>query len=166
MMKINELTIVILIFLLLTILLSILKIVNLSFSDILSYLMITIGAILVYSETIRQNKVLVFLGSEILLLGVFFIITENFNVDLTSSVSIPIILIFAGSGLLIVYISTSTNKYILLGSAVLLSVGLTLLLIKSHWGVGLFIKSLLPVLNFLWPISLIILILVLLLRIK
>jgi hypothetical protein len=166
MMKTNDLAIVILIFLLTAILLSVLNIIALSFSDILSYLMIAVGAILIYSETIKQNKLLIFLGAIIFLLGIYFIITNNFEVQINSSLGIPIILIFLGSGLLAVHITTSTNKYFLIGSITLLLVGLILLLINSHSEMGSFIKSLLPVINFLWPISLIIIILILLLRIK
>ena len=63
-------------------------------------------------------------------------------------------------------ISTSTKKIVLLVSVILLSAGLTLLLVDSSWKLGSFIQSVLSVVNFLWPIAIIIVILVLLLRIK
>ena len=166
MIKINDLSLVIIIFAFLLILLSFLNILSTSFSDILSYLMIAVGLILVYSEIIRQNRVLIFLGSIIFLVGIFFLIIENFYVELNSNMSVPIILIFAGSGLLLVYITTSTKNIFFLASVILLSVGLTLLLVSSHWKIGLFINSILPVINYIWPVVLVVIIIILLLRIK
>lgn len=166
MIKINDLSLVIIIFAFLLILLSFLNILSTSFSDILSYLMIAVGLILVYSEIIRQNRVLIFLGSIIFLVGIFFLITDNFYVELNSNMSVPIILIFAGSGLLLVYITTSTKNIFFLASVILLSVGLTLLLVSSHWKIGLFINSILPVINYIWPVVLVVIIIILLLRIK
>ena len=166
MIKINDISLVILIFAFLLILLSFLNILSTSISDILSYLMIAVGLILVYSEIIRQNKVLIFLGSIIFMVGIFFLITENFYVELNSGMIVPIILIFAGSGLLLVHITTSTKNIYLLASVILLSVGLTLLLVASHWKVGLFINSVLPIINYIWPVVLVVIIIILLLRIK
>ena len=119
MIKINDISLVILIFVFLLILLSFLNILSTSISDILSYLMIAVGLILVYSEIIRQNKVLIFLGSIIFMVGIFFLITENFYVELNSGMIVPIILIFAGSGLLLVHITTSTKNIYLLASVIL-----------------------------------------------
>jgi len=166
MIKINDISLVIIIFAFLLILLSFLNIISASFSDILSYVMIAVGMILVYSEIVRQNRVFIFLGSLIFLVGIFFLITENFYVELNSNMSVPIILIFAGAGLLLVHITTSTKNIFLIASVILLSVGLTLLLVGSHWKVDLFINSVLPVINYLWPVVLIVIILILLLRIK
>jgi len=166
MIKINDISLVILIVALLLIVLSFLNILSTSFSDILSYLMIAVGLILVYSEIIRQNRVLIFLGSIIFMVGIFSLITENFYVELNPSMSIPIIIIFAGSGLLLVHITTSTKNIFFIASVVLLSVGLTLLLTSSHWKVGLFISSVLPVINYIWPVVLVVIIIILLLRIK
>lgn len=165
-MKLNDIAVVIVIFIIIFLILSFLNIVSITYSDILSYSLVTIGIALVYSEVIRQNRLLIFLGSVIFLTGIFFLITENFNVHATKEMRLPIILIFSGSGLLMVHISTATKKIFLLASVILLSAGLTLLLVSSHWKLGSFIQSVLSVVNFLWPVAIIIIILVLLLRIK
>jgi membrane-bound ClpP family serine protease len=165
-MKLNDIAVVIVVFIIIFLILSFLNIVSISYSDILSYSLITIGIALVYSEVIRQNRLLIFLGSVIFLTGIFFLITENFNVHATKEMRFPIILIFSGSGLLMVHICTATKKIFLLASVILLSAGLTLLLVSSHWKLGSFIQSVLSVVNFLWPVVIIIIILVLLLRIK
>ncbi|MCW9096576.1 MAG: hypothetical protein OQJ93_04230 [Ignavibacteriaceae bacterium] len=166
MMRLNDIALVIAIFIIVSLILSFLNIISTSFTNILSYSLITIGIALVYSEVIKQNRLLVFIGSIVFLTGIFFLITENFDVHATSGMRLPFILIFSGSGLLMVHISTSTKKIVLLVSVILLSAGLTLLLVDSSWKLGSFIQSVLSVVNFLWPIAIIIVILVFLLRIK
>jgi hypothetical protein len=66
--------------------------------------------------------------------------------------------------LLVLHISTSTNRIFLIISIILLTAGLTLLLMNSHWSMGSFIQSFLPVLNFLWPALIILMLIVLFLK--
>ena len=165
-MKLNDIAVALVIFIIASLILSFLNILSISFQDILSYSLITIGMSLVYSEVIRQNKFLIFLGSLIFLAGIFFLITENFDIHINVGMSLPIILIFSGSGLLMVHISTSSKKIYLIVAVILLSAGLALFMARSNWSGSLFIQSLLSVLNFLWPVGILIIILVLLLRIK
>jgi hypothetical protein len=51
-------------------------------------------------------------------------------------------------------------------SIILLSAGLTLLIMNSHLSIGSFIQSLLPVLNFLWPAIIILIVIALFLKIR
>jgi len=163
-MKLNHLAILVILFIIISFLLSIFKIISISFTDILSYSLIIIGIALVYGESIRQNRLSVFLGSIIFLVGVYFLVSENFELTNSVGMSIPIILILAGSGLLVLHISTSTNNIFLIISIILLTAGLTLLLMNSHWSMGSFIQSFLPVLNFLWPALIILMLIVLFLK--
>jgi len=165
-MKLNDLALTIVLFIIITFLLSVFNILSIVFTDILAYSLLVIGVALVYTETIRQNRPSVFLGSIIFLFGVYFLITENFNLNISDAVYVPIILIFGGSGLLMLYISTSTHKIFLLISIILLTAGITLIIANSHWGLMSFFLSILPVLNFLWPVLIIFLLLIFLMRVK
>lgn len=165
-MKLNDIALAIALFIIVSLILSLLNILSISFTNILSYSLIIIGIALVYIEVIKQNRLLIFIGSIAFLTGIFFLITENFEVNTTSGMRLPFILIFSGAGLLMVYISTPIKKIILLSSLVLLSAGLTLLLVDSHWNFQLFIQSLLSVVNFLWPVAIIIVFLIFLLQAK
>jgi hypothetical protein len=165
-MKLNDLAIIVVLFIIASFFLSIFKIISITLTDILSYALLIIGIALVYGESIRQNRLTVFLGSIIFLLGVYFLITENFNLNISEGMSISLILIFAGSGLLVLHISTSTKIIFLIISIILLSAGLTLFIINSHWSFGSFLQSVLPILNILWPVLIILIVLVLLLRNK
>ena len=165
-MRLNDLAIIIVVFIIVSFLLSLFNILSITFTDILSYSLLIIGIALVYGESIRRNRLSVFLGSVIFLLGVYFLISENFNLNVSGVTSIPIILIFAGSGLLILHISTSTKNIFLIISILLLSAGMTLFIVNSHWNISSFIQSFLPVLNFLWPVIIILILISLLLKIK
>jgi hypothetical protein len=165
-MRLNDLAIIVVVFIIVSFLLSLFNILSITFTDILSYSLLIIGIALVYGESIRRNRLSVFLGSVIFLLGVYFLISENFSLNISEVTSIPIILIFAGSGLLILHISTSTKNIFLIISIVLLSAGLTLFIVNSHWNISSFIQSFLPVLNFLWPVIIILILISLLLKIK
>ena len=165
-MRLNDLAIIIVVFIIVSFLLSLFNILSITFTDILSYSLLIIGIALVYGESIRRNRLSVFLGSVIFLLGVYFLISENFSLNISEVTSIPIILIFAGSGLLILHISTSTKNIFLIISILLLSAGMTLFIVNSHWNISSFIQSFLPVLNFLWPVIIILILISLLLKIK
>jgi hypothetical protein len=165
-MKLNDLAIIIILFIIVAFLLSILNVIDITLTNILSYALLIIGLALVYGESIRQNRLSVFLGSIIFLLGVYFLISENFELNNRDGMSVPIILIFAGTGLLVLHISTKTKKIFLIISIILLSAGLTLLIMNSHLSIGSFIQSLLPVLNFLWPAIIILIVIALFLKIR
>jgi len=165
-MKLNDLALIIVLFIIVSFLLSILNVIDITLTNILSYALLIIGIALVYGESIRQNRLSVFLGSIIFLLGVYFLISENFELSNRNGMSVPIILIFAGTGLLVLHISTKAKKIFLIISIILLSAGLTLLIMNSHLSIGSFIQSLLPVLNFLWPAIIILIVIALFLKIR
>jgi hypothetical protein len=165
-MKLNDLAIIIILFIIVSFFLSIFKIIPITLTDILSYSLLIIGIALVYGESLRQKRLTVFLGSIIFLLGVYFLIAENFNLNISEGMSIPLILILAGSGLLVLHISTSTKIIFLIISIIFLSAGLILLIVYSHWSFSSFLLSLLPILNYLWPVLIILFVLVILLRNK
>lgn len=165
-MKLNDLALIIVLFIIATFLLSTFNIISIVFTDILAYSLLVIGVTLVYTETIRQNRPSVFLGSIIFLFGVYFLITEKFNLNISDGFYVPIILFFGGAGLLMLYISTSTHKIFLIISIIFLSVGITLILTNSHWGIASFALSVLPVISFFWPVLVIFLLLIFLMRVK
>ena len=165
-MKLNDLTLIIILFIIVSFILSLFGIISFAFTDILAYLLLVIGAALVYTETIRQNKLSIFLGTIIFLFGVYFLVTEKFNLNPGEEYYLPIILILSGSGFLLLYTLTSVQKIYLIGSLLLITSGMTLLVISSNLAVKSFFFSILPVLEFLWPVIIILLILFFLLRVK
>lgn len=165
-MKLNDLALIIVLFIIVSFVLSLFKIISFVFTDILAYSLLVIGLALVYTETIRQSKVSVFVGTIIFLFGVYFLITENFNINPREEFYLPILLIFCGSGLLMLYILTNSSNIILIFSIIAFAAGTTILLIISNLAVKSFFLALLPVLNFLWPVLIILFILIFLMRVK
>lgn len=165
-MKLNDLAIIIVLLIIISFILSAFNISPVALSNILAYSLLIIGVAVVYTETIRQNRFSVFIGSIIFLFGVYFLITENFNLIIPEDFYIPLILIFGGTGLLMLYIATATQKLFLYISIIFLTAGITLIIANSHWGISTFIHSFLPVLSFLWPMLIVFLLLIFLMRVK
>jgi hypothetical protein len=165
-MKLNDLAILIVLLIIISFILSAFNISPVALSNILAYSLLIMGVAVVYTETIRQNRFSVFIGSIIFLFGVYFLITENFNLIIPEDFYIPLILIFGGTGLLMLYITTVTKKLFLYISIIFLTAGITLIIANSHWGIRTFIHSFLPVLSFLWPILIVFLLLIFLMRVK
>lgn len=163
-MRLNDLALVIILFIALAFIFSFLGIITLSLTGIISYSLLIIGISLVYSESLRQNRLSVFFGSIIFLLGVYILVSENYILNLSESISVPTILFFAGSGLLVIHISTSTKIIFLILSVLFLSAGTTLFIINSHFRISSFIQSVLLILNILWPLLIVLGIFVFLMR--
>jgi len=162
--KLNYLLIIIVAFIFLYLFLSFAGVVSTSITEILSYCMITLGIFFVYSESIRKNIFLIFIGSILFLLGIFFIVVEQFNLHTSGKVAIPLILILCGTGLLNVYIVMWERKLILIFSVVLITAGITLLTLQSHLSLISFLGSILLVLNYLWPVLVLALLIIILIR--
>ncbi len=165
-MKLNDLAIIIVLLIIISFILSAFNISPVALSNVLAYSLLIIGVAVVYTETIRQNRFSVFIGSIIFLFGVYFLITENFNLIISEDFYIPLILIFGGTGLLMLYIATAAQKLFLYISIIFLTAGITLIIANSHWGIKTFIHSFLPVLSFLWPMLIVFLLLIFLMRVK
>jgi hypothetical protein len=165
-MKLNDLAIIIVLLIIISLILSAFDISPIALTNVLAYSLLIIGVAVVYIETIKQNRFSVFIGSIIFLFGVYFLITENFNLNIPEDFYIPLILIFGGTGLLMLYIGIATRKIFLFISIIFLTAGITLIIVKSHCGVVTFVHSFLPVLNFLWPMLIVFLLLIFLMRVK
>jgi len=165
-MKLNDLALITILFIIISFVLSAFDVIPIEITDILAYSLLVIGIALVYSETIRQNRLSVFVGSIIFLFGVYFLISENFNLNISDDFYIPLILIFGGSGLLMLHIATGAQKIFLYLSLIFLSAGIAIIIANSHWSLKVFYLSFLPVLNYLWPIAIIFLVLIYLMRVK
>jgi len=165
-MKLNDLALLTILFIIISFVLSAFDIIPIEITEILAYSLLVIGIALVYSETIRQNRLSVFVGSIIFLFGVYFLITENFNLNISDEFYVPLILIFGGSGLLILHIATAAQKIFLFLSLIFLSAGIAIIVANSHWSLKVFYLSFPPVLNSLWPVAIIFLFIIFLMRTK
>jgi hypothetical protein len=165
-MKLNNLALVTIMFIIISFILSAFDIISIELTEILAYSLLVIGIALVYTETIRQNRVSVFIGSIIFLFGIYFLITEHFNLNIGEDFYVPLILIFGGTGLLILFITTVTQKIFLYLALIFLSAGIAIIITNSHWGLKVFFLAFIPVLNSIWPILIFFLILIFLMRVR
>ena len=73
-MKLNGLALIIVIFIILSFFLLAFDVIPVSMTDVLAYSLLVIGVALVYTESIRLNRLSVFIGSVIFLFGGYFLI--------------------------------------------------------------------------------------------
>ncbi|MFI5236619.1 MAG: hypothetical protein ACHQLA_01620 [Ignavibacteriales bacterium] len=166
MIKLNQIAGILAGFIALSLLLSLVGIISFNFSEILSYSLIVLGIYFVYSEAGGGNIILVFVGAVTFLAGTYFRVVDYFNLKTNAGLILPIILMFSGAGLFIVYLAANVKKIFLILSILLFAMGLTLMLAQSHFKIYSFLQSVLAVLNFLWPVIIIVVLIVLLVRNK
>ena len=149
-------------FVILSVLLSGIGIIDVSMNQIFNYSIITLGIMMVYPGFTDNNKILIFFGSAVFLIGVVFLVQTDYEVYDLDKITTSLVLIISGSSLFIVFVSDTNNKLLLIFSAILWIAGMVLLLINSSIEAGRFFQAIINVgLNF-WYIFLLALIIIVL----
>lgn len=125
--------------------LSTLGLVDVSFNDALNYSIIMLGIGMVYTGFTDDNKLLIFLGSTVFLIGIVFLVQSDFEVHGLEKVTASLVLLVAGSSLFTVFISDTDKKWLLIISLLLWIAGMVFLLIDSSVAAGGFFESIVKV---------------------
>ena len=142
-------------FIIISVLLNIFDIAYVSSSDIFGYSFIILGSSLVYTAFIQNKKTIAFIGSVTFLSGVLLIILDNFEIYIHQDFVLPIILLVAGCGLLMAYLTDFAKRFILLLSVIFLTAGFTLLIFQKSFDFGIYYRSVLSIISVYWIIILI-----------
>lgn len=150
-----------------TILLYILRLfgfIRIDGGQILGYAFIFYGISSVYMSFGQKEKFLLALGSVFFCLGIFLFLINNFRFPSISNLIIPTVLMTFSVTLFLLYLDNTKNKFMLFSSAALFAVTL---IIAKIWGVisfsSFFISAWSTILGY-WPIVLIFLFVLFLLR--
>jgi len=162
--KANAITVLIVSFAIISLLLSWTGILNIPVSDIISYTLLITGFGLVYPGIMHESKVLVFTGTVFFLIGVLFLITDHFNITIDEYIISPVILLSAGSGMLMVYVTIKSRRMHLYLSLILLTAGVTVVVSENHFEAGRLIKSIPHFLNYYWPVVIILVLIIVLIK--
>jgi hypothetical protein len=144
--------------------LSSIGVINVSFSEILYFLLITLGIGLVYIGIDGKISVIIFFGTVMFLLGVLLLTNLNFNVKIENVGYVSITLLIATAGFLMIYIGNPIKKRNLIFSFVLFTLASILIFTKTRFEFNAFLQSIIPLLNIYWPAIVIFILLVILLR--
>ena len=142
-------------FIIISVLLNIFDIAYVSENDIFGYSFIILGSSLAYTAFIQNKKTIAFIGSVTFLSGVLLIILDNFEIYIHQDFVLPIILLVAGCGLLMAYLTDFAKRFILLLSVIFLTAGFTLLIFQKSFDFGIYYRSVLSIISVYWIIILI-----------
>jgi hypothetical protein len=153
-----------LIFLVLSILLKIGGIIDVSFSELAGYGFIFYGIGTVYISMGRNKKKLLFIGAVSFLVGVVLFITSNYDFLKLSNIVLPSIFFILGTGFLVLFIDDLSNKLLLAISVIFLISGIFFFTKLGTFNLSDFLKSTLSISMKYWPVIIIVTALILLLK--
>jgi len=142
-------------FIIISVLLNIFEIAYVSSNDIFGYSFIILGSSLAYTSFIQNKKTIVFIGSATFLSGVLLIILDNFEIYIHQDFVLPIILLVAGCGLLMTYLTDFAKRILLLLTVIFLTTGFALLIFQKSFDFRIYYRSVLSIISVYWPIILI-----------
>jgi hypothetical protein len=139
-------------FIVISVLLSIFEIAYVSVNDIFGYSFIILGSSLAYTAFIKNKKLIAFIGSATFLSGVLLITLDNFEIYIQKDFILSIIMIIAGCSLLIAYLTDFAKRILLFLALIFLTAGFTLLIFQKSFDFGVYYRSVLSLATVYWPI--------------
>lgn len=153
-----------LIFLVLSILLKLVGILNISFTELAGYALIFYGLGTVYVSMGKNKKHLLFIGAVSFLIGVELFITSNYDFLNLSNIVLPSIFFILGTAFLVLFIDDLSNRLLLMIAIIFLISGFFFFTKLGTFNVSDFLKSTLSISITYWPVIIIITALILLLK--
>jgi len=139
-------------FIVISVLLSIFEIAYVSINNIFGYSFIILGSSLAYTAFIKNKKLIAFIGSATFLSGVLLITLDNFEIYIQKDFILSIIMIIAGCSLLIAYLTDLAKRILLFLALIFLTAGFTLLIFQKSFDFGIYYRSVLSLVTVYWPI--------------
>ena len=148
----------------LSVLLKIIGIINISYAELAGYALIFYGIGTVYVSMGKNKRRILFMGAAAFLVGMILSITSNYDFLKLSNIVLPSIFIILGTAFLILFIDDSSNRLLLIISAIFLIFGIFFFTKLGTFNLSDFLKSTLSISLKYWPIIIIITALILLLK--
>ena len=137
-------------------LLRIINVIALDVEELYGYGFILYGIATVYTTFGEENKVMLFLGSVIFLLGIVISLPAHFDIIRISDLFLPSALLIGGISLFVVYLDDTKNIILLIASFILLLSGTVLVFISRTIIIPVFFESILDFIVVYWPVLLIV----------
>jgi hypothetical protein len=147
-------------------LLSGIGILNFSSVEILCFALIIAGMGLVYIGFGDKADLFVFSGTVLFLVGIVLLIILSFEVIIENTAYVLIILLISAVGFFMIYINRPSRKINVLISLLLFISSAVLILTRTKFEPTGFVHAIIPLLNIYWPVIVIFLLLVILLKKK
>lgn len=142
----------ILIFAALTVILKLVGLINISFTELAGYLLIFYGIGTVYTSMGRNKKKLLFLGVVSFFVGLVLFVMNNYDITKFSNIILPSIFFILGAGFLVLFIDEYGNKLLAAISIIFFVSGLFFFSKLGTFSVSDFAKSVLSITIKYWPV--------------
>lgn len=166
MLKNNLVLTYIAIFLVLTVILKLVGLINISFIEIAAYILIFHGVGTVYSSMGLNKKKSLFWGVTSFFTGLLIFVINNYDITKFSNIVLPSIFFILGAGFLVLFIDDYDNKLLAVISVIFFISGIFFFLKLGTFSFSDFIKSILSIITKYWPLVLIITAIIVLLNKK
>lgn len=154
----RKILILIIIFTWVAVLLTLFGIVNMNYSEIISYVFLLLGISLFYPSYNKTDKKGIFFGSAIFLGGIVFFITNNFEIIDDYELLVPSLIIIISVSFLMIYLSDTKDKKFIWLASVMGVVGLSTIFERGNPSLKSFAVSLVSLLGKAWAIVIIMII--------
>ena len=148
----------------LSVLLKIVGIINISYTELAGYALIFYGIGTVYISMGKKKRNLLFMGAVLFLIGVELIIVNNYDFLSLSNVVLPSIFFILGTAFMILFIDDLSNRLLLVISIIFLISGIFFFAKLGTFNFSNFLKSTLSITLKYWPVIIIVTALILLLK--
>jgi hypothetical protein len=153
-----------LIFIVLSILLKIIGLIELSYTELAAYALIFFGIGTVYLSMGKNKRNLLFAGAVAFLIGVELVITCNYDFLKLANIVLPSIFFILGTAFLILFIDDFSNRLLLIVSVIFLISGAFFFTKLGTLNFSNFLKSTVSITVKYWPVIIIVTALILLLK--
>lgn len=149
-----------------SVLLSLFGIVNMDYTEIISYILIFLGTAIFFPSFLQDNNTGIFTGSLIFLTGLTLFITVFFEIRNSMQVFVPAALIIISVSLLMIFISDLSEKKFLFLSLLTGIIGIYILLEEGNSTVDSFAGSIKLVFSKSWIVLLLVVVTIVLITLE
>lgn len=148
------LLILIIVFIWSSVLLSLFNVINITFTDIITYSLILLGVTLFYPSFTRKYSPGIFLGSSVFLIGIIFFVSIQYELLNTSQFFLPALLLVIAFSLLLIFIAEPSDRKFLYIALLLFSIGIYTLFDRGNPAGDTFFSALINLFGRFWIVAL------------
>lgn len=156
----NKLLVTLILFVWISVLLSVFDIISLDYEEIIAFTLLFLGISIFYKSFYKIHKTGTFLGSFIFLAGMVLLITSYFETSYNAPILIPSFLLSAGISLFMAFLSDNSDRKFLYLGIIIAAMGLFVVFDLGNPGFGSYFISMKNILKKFWVLLVLLAILI------
>ena len=154
----KKVLIILILFVWVSVLLSLFGVVDLDYSEIIVYTLLFLGLSVFYPSFNKKNKMGIFFGATIFLIGITFFTTSYFEIGDNSQILIPSIALITGISFLLIFLADTSDKKFLFMGLLICAVGIFTVIDRGNPGIISYIISIKNLTGKFWIIVLLVIV--------